>query len=157
MTDVSQRAIRYFEDYVPGLSVDCGSFTVDEAEIIGFASVYDPQPFHVDREQAATGPFGGIIASGWHTTSLMMRQVVEKFISPESSLGAAGIDEIRWPRPVRPGDTLRVTATVLEARRSASKPDRGIIRSKMELTNQHGDLAMSLVAINFARTRPEGG
>ena len=146
--------IRFFEDYVPGLTLDCGVFTLSEADIIAFASQYDPQPFHVDRDAAEKGPFGGIIASGWHTTSLMMRQVVKHFISPESSLGAAGIDEIRWPRPVRPGDTLRVTATVLEARRSQSKPDRGIVRSRMELVNQDGATAMTMTAINFVRTRP---
>ena len=118
---------RYFEDYVPGLTVDCGSFTMNEADIIAFAKEYDPQPFHVDPVAAKDGPYGGLIASGWHTTSMMMRQLVEHFVSPESSLGAAGVDEIRWPRPVRPGDTLHVRATVLDARRSGSKPDRGIV------------------------------
>jgi acyl dehydratase len=151
--DVSGRTVRYFEDYVPGLLVDCGKFTVDEAEIIEFARQYDPQPFHVDPDAAAKGPFGGIIASGWQTTSLMMRNVVEHYISAESSLGAAGIDEIRWPRPVRPGDTLRVSATVLEARRSQSKPDRGIVKSRMELVNSDGETAMTLIAINFVLAR----
>ena len=154
MTDVSERVIRYFEDYVPGLTVDCGSFSLDERQIIAFATEYDPQPFHVDPRAAAEGPFGGIIASGWQTTSMMMRKVVEHFVSPESGLGAAGIDELRWPRPVRPGDTLRVTATVLEARRSASKPDRGIIRSRMELTNAAGEAVMTLTAVNFVLVRP---
>jgi acyl dehydratase len=147
-------AIWYFEDYVPGRTVDCGTFSVDEEQIIAFARDYDPQPFHVDPKAAAEGPYGGIIASGWQTTSLMMRQVVEHFISPQSGLGAAGIDEIRWPRPVRPGDTLRVTATVLEARRSASKPDRGIVRSQMELTNAAGETVMTLSAVNFVLVRP---
>jgi acyl dehydratase len=154
VTDVSERVIRYFEDYVPGLAVDCGSFSLAEDQIIAFARDYDPQPFHVDPEAAAKGPYGGIIASGWQTTSLMMRQVVEHFVSPESGLGAAGIDELRWPRPVRPGDTLRVAATVLEARRSASKPDRGIIRSRMELTNAAGQTVMTLTAVNFVLVRP---
>lgn len=156
MTEVSEREIRYFEDYAPGLTVDCGRFSVDEAEIIAFAAQYDPQPFHVDRDAAKEGPYGGIIASGWHTTSLMMRNVVEHFVSAESGLGAAGIDEIRWPRPVRPGDTLHVRATVLEARRSQSKPDRGIIKSRMELTNQDGETAMTLTATNFVLARPAG-
>jgi acyl dehydratase len=144
---------RYFEDYIPGLVVDCGSFSVSEPEIIAFAKEYDPQPFHVDPVGAADGPYGGLIASGWHTTSLTMRQLVEYFVSPESSLGAAGIDEIRWPRPVRPGDTLHVRGTVLEARRSTSKPDRGIVRSLAEATNQDGELAMRLIAINFVLLR----
>jgi acyl dehydratase len=156
VTDLPERAIWYFEDYVPGRSVDCGSFSVSEAEIVAFAREYDPQPFHTDPVAAAAGPFGGLIASGWQTTSMMMRLLVEHFVSPESGLGAAGVDEIRWPRPVRPGDTLRVRATVLEARRSASKPDRGVVRSLAEVTNQHGEPVMRVTAINFVRTRPSG-
>jgi acyl dehydratase len=144
---------RYFEDYVPGFTVDCGSFAMHEADIIAFAKEYDPQPFHVDPVAAKDGPFGGLIASGWHTTSMMMRQLVEYFVSPESSLGAAGIDEIRWPKPVRPGDTLHVRTTVLEARRSTSKPDRGIVKSRAEVTNQAGDIVMKLTAINFILLR----
>ncbi len=153
MTDQPERAARYFEDYVPGFTRDCGSFTMTEADIIAFAEKYYPQPFHVDPEGAKDGPFGGLIASGWHTTSMMMRRLVEDWISPESSLGAAGIDEIRWPRPVRPGDTLHVRATVLEARRSASKPDQGIIKTRAELTNSSGDLVMTLTAVNFVQAR----
>jgi acyl dehydratase len=154
VNDHPEQATRYFEDYAPGLTVDCGTFSVSEADIIAFAKEYDPQPFHVDPVGAVDGPFGGLIASGWQTTALMMRQVVERFISPESSLGAAGIDEIRWPRPVRPGDTLHVTMTVLEARRSGSKPDRGIVRSRAEVTNQDGAVAMTLTAVNFISARP---
>ena len=157
MNDHPERAPRYFEDYVPGLRVDCGTFSVGEEEIIAFAQEYDAQPFHVDPVAAKDGPYGGLIASGWHTTALMMRHLVEHFVSPESSLGAAGIDEIRWPRPVRPGDTLHVSATVLEARQSNSKPDRGIIRSLAEVTNQDGDLVMKLTAINFVLLRDPVG
>ena len=145
---------RYFEDYVPGLTVECGGFSVNEAEIIAFAKEYDPQPFHVDPVAAKDGPFGGLIASGWHTTSMMMRRLVDNYVSPESSLGAAGVDELRWANPVRPGDTLHIRATVLEARRSGSKPDRGIVRTLMELTNQDGDLVMKVTAINFILLRP---
>jgi acyl dehydratase len=144
---------RYFEEYVPGLSFDCGSFALDQAQIIAFGQEYDPQPFHVDPEAAKDGPFGGIIASGWQTTSMMMRQVVENFLSAESSLGAAGVDEIRWPRPVRPGDTLHVRAVVLEARRSRSKPDRGIVRTMLEVANQDGDIVMTAIATNFVLAR----
>ena len=123
MTD---HGLRYFDDYLPGATYDCGSVSVDQAEIISFAKTFDPQPFHVDRGAAASGPYGGLIASGWHTAALMMRQLVEHYVSAEASLGSPGLDEIRWPYPVRPGDTLRVRATVIEARRSLSKPDRGI-------------------------------
>ena len=144
---------RFFEDYVPGTTVDCGSFSLSEAEIIAFAKEYDPQPFHVDPVAAKDGPFGGLIASGWHTTSMMMRLLVDSYVSPESSLGAAGVDELRWPKPVRPGDTLHVRATVIEARRSSSKPDRGIVKTRMELTNQDGVLVMKATAINFILLR----
>jgi len=156
VTDAPERVIRYFEDYLPGLVVDCGTFSIGEAELIEFAMEYDPQPFHIDPVAAKGSPFGGLIASGWQTTAKMMRLLVEHFVSPESGLGAVGVDEVRWPRPVRPGDTLRVRATVLEARRSNSRPDRGIIRSLAELTNQDGDLAMKLTAINFVLLREPG-
>jgi len=157
VTHLPEGATRYFEDYVPGLTVDCGSFSISEAEIIAFAKEYDPQPFHVDPVAAANGPFGGLIASGWQTTSMMMRLLVEHFVSAETALGAAGVDEIRWPRPVRPGDTLHVRVTVLEARRSNSKPDRGIVRSVAEVTNQDGAAVARLTAINFVRTRDPRG
>ncbi len=153
VNDHPERVTRYFEDYVPGFTMDCGAFTLSEADIIAFACQYDPQPFHVDPVAAKDGPYGGLIASGWHTISATMRQLVEFYVSAESSHGAAGVDEIRWPRPVRPGDTLHVRARVLEARRSASKPDRGIVRGAVELTNQDGDLAMTLTAINFVLLR----
>ncbi len=155
--DLPERATWYFEDYVPGRTVDCGSFSVSEAEVVAFAKEYDPQPFHIDPVSAASGPYGGLIASGWQTTSLTMRLLVEHFISAESGLGAAGVDEIRWPKPVRPGDTLHVRATVLQARPSKSKPDRGIIRSLAEVTNQHGETVMRLTAINFVLTRNAAG
>jgi acyl dehydratase len=154
VNDQPERVTRYYEDYIPGYTVDCGSFSVSEADIIAFAREYDPQPFHVDPEAAAAGPFGGLIASGWQTTALMMRQIVENFISPESSLGAAGVDEIRWPLPVRPGDTLHVRMLVQETRTSSSKPDRGIVRSRAEVTNQEGEIAMTLSAVNFILRRP---
>jgi acyl dehydratase len=142
---------RYFEDYTPGLVIDCGSFSLSETDIIAFAKEYDPQPFHTDP--SFDSPFGGLIASGWHTISLVMRQLVDNFVDGETSLGAAGVDEVRWPRPVRPGDTLRVRATVLECRRSASKPDRGIVRTLIEAFNQDGDQVLRMTAINFIRAR----
>ncbi len=157
MTDLPERTTRDFEAYVPGVTVDCGSFSISEADIIAFAKEYDPQPFHVDPVSAADGPFGGLIASGWQTTSMMMRLLVEHFVSPESGLGAAGVDEIRWPKPVRPGDTLHVRATGLEARRSQSRPDRGIIRSLAEVTNSGGETVLRLTAINFILARDQEG
>lgn len=154
---MNDHGLRYFEDYVLGTTYDCGSFSVDAASIIFFAKGFDPQPFHVDPAAAADGPFGGLIASGWHTAALTMRLLVENYLSTEASLGGAGADELRWPYPVRPGDTLRVRATVVESRRSLSKPDRGIIKTLAETTNSDGRTVMRCTAINFLRVRPAAG
>jgi acyl dehydratase len=151
---VTASGLRYFEDYVPGMTRDCGSVSVDQAEVISFASQFDPQPFHVDPVAAASGPFGGLIASGWHTAGLVMRLIVDHYVAAESSLGSAGLDELRWPHPVRPGDTLRVHVTVMEARKSQSKPDRGIVKTLIEAENQGGQTVMRATAINFIRVRP---
>ena len=156
VTEDSEHPVRYFEEYIPGLTVDCGTFTVTEEEIIAFAKQYDPQPFHVDPAAAAAGPVGGLIASGWQTASLTMRLLVEHFISGETALGAAGVEDISWPRPVRPGDRLHVRATVTGARRSRSKPDRGIVQSMTEITNQDGETVMTMKATNFFLTRDPG-
>jgi acyl dehydratase len=148
-----ERVTRYFEDYVPGAVVDCGSFTLSESEIIAFATLYDPQPFHTDPVAAKNGPFGGLVASGWHTTSMMMRLMVDHFISPESSLGSPGVDKIRWLQPVRPGDTVRVRVTVTAVRRSASKPDRGIVSTHGELVNDGGELVAEVTAATLILLR----
>ena len=149
--------LRYFEDYALGTTYDCGSVSIDQAGIIAFAKEFDPQPFHVDPAAAAAGPFGGLIASGWHTAVLVMRLLVEQYLSEEASLGSAGLDELRWPHPVRPGDTLRARATVIESRRSLSKPDRGIIKTLVEAVNQDGRTVMRATAINFMLVRPPDG
>lgn len=145
---------RWFEDYAQGSAWEFGPLEVDEAEVIDFGRRFDPQPFHVDPVAAATGPYGGLIASGWHTCSLMMRLLAEQYLSPASSLGSPGVDELRWVLPVRPGDELTLKTTVREARRSRSKPDRGLVRTYVELVNQHGDVVLSLLAMNLVRTRP---
>lgn len=145
---------RYFEDYVPGVTYECGSVAVTEAEIIEFARRYDPQDFHVDPAAAADGPFGGLIASGWHTASLMMRLYAGHYLSTVSSLGSPGVDELRWPRPVRPGAVLRLRATVIEARRSRSKPDRGLVRTRVEFAGDDGEVVFSASLLNFILVRP---
>ena len=144
---------RYFEDYVEGTVVDCGTVAVDEAEIVEFGRRFDPQPFHADPAAAAQGPFGGVIASGWHTGSLMMRLFVQRYISSVASLGSPGASELAWPRPVRAGDLLRVQVTVLEARRSRSKPDRGLVQSWIEVFNQHDEAVMTMKVINMLSCR----
>ena len=154
---MDDHGLRYFEDYALGSMYECGTVSIDEASMIAFAKEFDPQSFHVDPVAAAAGPFGGLIASGWHTAALTMRLLVENYLSAEASLGGAGADEIRWPYPVRPGDTLRVRATVVESRRSLSKPDRGIIKTLAETVNQDGRTVMRCTAINFLRVRPAAG
>jgi acyl dehydratase len=144
---------RYFEDYLPGSVSEFGSIALDEAEIIDFAKRFDPQEFHIDPEAAARGPFGGLIASGWHTGALMMRMMVDNYLSKASSLGSPGIDELRWLRPVRPGDTLRLRATVLDTKRSQSKPDRGVVWTLTEVLNQNGEVVMSVKAMTLIRCR----
>jgi acyl dehydratase len=144
----------YFEDYVPGSVREFGPTVVDEAEIVEFARRYDPQPIHTDPEWALSGPFGGLIASGWHTTAIMMRLLVDHYLPSAASLGSPGIDELRWLRPVRPGDELRVRVTVIEARPSRSKPDRGLLRSRIEVLEADGSAVMTLIALNMIRRRP---
>jgi len=150
---VNDLGLSYFEDYVPGATYEVGSVSVDQASIVAFAKEFDPQPFHVDPVAAAAGPYGGLIASGWHTAALVMRVLVRNYLSAESSLGSPGMDEIRWLYPVRPGDTLRVRATVTEARRSLSKPDRGIVKTLIEAVDQDGQTVMRATGINFVRAR----
>jgi acyl dehydratase len=147
---------RYFEDYRPGAVYEYGYITVTEAEILEFARAFDPQPIHTDPGFAAAGPFRGLIASGWHTGGIMMRMFAGHYLSRVASLASPGIDELRWPAPVRPGDSLRLRATVVEARRSRSKPDRGLVRTRAELINQDGQVVLELTAMNILRARNPG-
>jgi acyl dehydratase len=144
---------RCFEDYVPGSVHEFGRIEIDETEIIFFARQFDPQLFHTDPEGAKSTIYGGLIASGWHTASLMMRECVRYYLPRAASLGSPGVDELSWNLPVRPGDTLTVRVTVLEANRSRSKPDRGIVTSLWEVLNQDRKVAMSLKAVNFILCR----
>ena len=148
-------ADRHFEDYAPGAVFEYGEIPVDEAEIVEFARRFDPQYIHIDREQAARGPFGGLIVSGWHTAAMMMRLIVDNFLPKHASRGSPGIDELRWLRPVRPGDTLSVRLSVLEATRSRSKPDRGVVRTLCEVLNQDRAVVMSLKAMNIIACRSD--
>ncbi len=149
----SRSADRYFEDYPTGSVYEFGSIPVEEKEIIDFARRFDPQPFHTDPEAARHSIYGGLIASGWHTAGLMMRLLVEHYLSPASSLGSPGVDELRWLKPVRPGDVLSLRVTVGDATRSRSKPDRGAVRSLTEVRNQRGEVVMIVKATTLMRCR----
>ena len=145
---------RWFEDYEVGGTYQLGSFSLNEAEIIDFARRFDPQPFHIDPEAARASPYGGIIASGWHTGSAVMRLLVDHFISANAGLGSPGLDEIRWLKPLRPDMRLHVRVTILEARRSQSKPDRGFIKHLIEGLDDAGQPVISICGMGMVRVRP---
>lgn len=132
----------YFEDLTPGLTLEFSGPTVTAEEIVDFAKKFDPQPFHVDEEAAKRSMFGRLAASGWHTAALTMRMACDGYLLDSSSMGSPGLDELKWTRPVFAGDTLRLKVTVLDARPSRSKPDRGAVQSRWEVFNQHGELVM---------------
>ena len=147
-------AERSLDDYPVGAVFEFGSVTLSEADIIGFARQYDPQAMHVDPALAAAGSFGQVIASGWQTVAVMMRLIVDHYL-PQNGLASPGIDELRWVRPVRPSDTLRLRITVIEARRSRSKPDRGLVTSFVEVLNQDDAVVLTMRPMNLVRCRPE--
>ncbi len=150
-------ADRWFEDYVPGQVHEFGEMRVDEDEVLAFGRRFDPQPFHTDPEAAEASEYGGLIASGWHTAALMMRMYSDHYLSHVATLVSPGVDDLRWLQPVRPGDVLSLRVTVVEARRSRSRPDRGIVRSAVEVLNQRGEAVLTVSALNFMRCRPTSG
>lgn len=146
---------RWFEDYCPDEIFEFGNVAVSEADIIAFAWQFDPQPFHVNPEAAARSPFGGLIASGWHTCALMMRMMTDHFIPPQASLGSPGLDEIRWTKPVRPGDCLRVRLTVTGCRRSENRTGIGTVDQAVEVLNQRDEVVMTCRGRGVYRCRPD--
>ena len=145
----------YFEDLAVGQTDSFGHRTVDRAEVIEFAARYDPQPFHLDDAAAAATHFGRLSASGWHTCAMAMAMIVENFRDKDlASLGAAGVDELRWFKPVHPGDTLRCETEVLELRPSRSRPEMGSVRNRLTVFNQDDVAVLSLVSIGLMATRP---
>jgi acyl dehydratase len=150
---MSEPPIRYFEDLIVGSVLETASMTVSEQEIIEFATRYDPQYFHIDKAAAEKSMYGGLIASGWHSAAIAMRLMVDTR-AQSAGLGSPGIDELRWIKPVRPGDTLRVRWTLIEARISQTKPDRGLTRSRCELFNQNDEVVMSYIGMGLVKRRP---
>lgn len=143
---------RYFEDFEPGEEFEFGEVHVTEEDIIKFASAYDPQSFHIDPEAAKNSIYGGVIASGWHTGSMLMRCLVDNFVSV-NSMGSPGVENLRWPHPVRGGDILRAKVTITSARRSRSKPDRGILVNRSEMFNQNNVQVIEITASSFIQCR----
>lgn len=147
--------MRYFEDLVVGEKSAFGSYAVTRDEVVEFASRYDPQPFHLSDEAAAKTHFGRLSASGWHTCAMTMSMLVAHFkANPQASLGAAGMDELRWLKPVYPGDTLRCENELLEKRESRSRPEMGSTKSKMTVFNQHDVPVMTFIANGLIARRP---
>jgi acyl dehydratase len=144
---------RYFEDYVTGAVHEFGPIAVEEQEVIDFGKRFVPLSYHTDLELARKSIYGGLIASGWHTAALMMRLYTDHYLSKVANLGSPGGDELKWDKPVFPGDHLSIRVTVLETRRSESKPDRGIIRSFVEVLNQKREAVMSVKMVNFVKSR----
>lgn len=148
-------ALRYFEDFRVGEVIELGSRTVTEVEIIAFASQFDPQYFHTDPVAAARSIWGGLVASGWHTTSLFMRLLVDGHLRGVESIASPGVDEIRWLKPVRPGDRLTGRLTIIETTPSKSGARRGTMRQLGELSNQRAERVMTLRAISIIGARPK--
>ena len=144
----------YFEDFYPGQEIAAGSRTVSEAEILAFAREFDPQPFHVDQDAAAESIFGGVIASGWHTCSIMMRLIVDAMLGCSSSMGSPGLDKVRWHLPVRAGDTLRVSYLTTAVKASTTRPDRGVVWSTWQAYNQHDELVCTIEGMGMFGRRP---
>lgn len=146
--------MQFYEDLVVGTIARFGNYAVTRDEVIDFARKYDPQPFHLDDEAAAATHFGRLAASGWHTAGMMMAMNVAHFTEHQTaSLGSPGIDQLRWLKPVYPGDTLHMESELLEKRRSASKPEMGLTKTKSTVYNQHDEPVMSLIANGMIRVR----
>ena len=146
--------MRYFEDFSEGQVFDLGEDGISEAEILEFARRYDPQSFHIDPEAARGSLYGGLIASGWQTSSIYMGLMVRGLLKDSSSLGSAGIDELRWLKPVRPGDTLRARLTITSVKPSARHPERGTVFTLGELFNQTGERVMFVRSSGMFARRP---
>lgn len=144
-----------YQDVTVGETQTAGSYTVTEDEIVQFAEQYDPQPFHVDREAAEQSPFGTLVASGWHTAAITMRLLVTGVFGPEGSLGSPGVESLRWPNPLLPGETVSIETTVLEKRPLESDPTRGLIKSHTETKTESGTVVLEMDSMGFVRRDPD--
>ncbi len=142
-----------FADFHAGQVIEAGPYVLSEEELVGFARSYDPQWFHTDAEASRESPFGGLIASGWHTCAIAMRLVVEAALAGSESFASPGLEHVRWPNPVRPGDALRLVADVIEVRRSESKPTLGILRWRWRLFNQRELMVLDVEVTSLFRLR----
>ena len=146
----------YWEDFPAGHSMDFGDTPVTREAVLDFARQFDPQPFHVDEEAARDSLFGGLCASGWHTCAMAMRMMCDAYLLDAASLGSPGVDELRWKKPVFPGDTLRMRLEVLDARPMGSRPNVGLTRSRWLVRNQNGETVMTMEGWGMFRRRTPG-
>jgi acyl dehydratase len=154
MSSTPSRTLRYYwEDFPVGSVRDFGAMTVTREASLAFAREFDPQPFHLDDEAAAASLFGKLAASGWHTCAMAMRMMCDDYLLESASLGSPGIDNLRWLKPVFPGDTLRMRLTVLAARPMNSRPGVGLLQSRWEMFNQHGDGVLAMEGWGMFRMR----
>jgi len=156
ISEREQPGVLYLEDHVPDSVYEFGSIVMDEKAMIDFASQYDPQAFHTDPVAAAKSSFGGLVASGWHSVVLATRLLVDHYFSRLANLGSPGIDELRWLKPVRPGDELSVRLTILEVRPSKSKTDRGVVKGLVEVLNQAGEVLTAWKGANIVLRKNAG-
>lgn len=143
-----------FADFHAGQVIEAGPYVLTEAELVQFARAYDPQWFHTDAEAAAQSPFGGLIASGWQTCAIAMRLVVDAVLAGSESFASPGLEQVRWPHPVRPGDILRLVAEVSEVRRSEKRPTLGILRWRWRLFNQREQLVLEVDVTSLFKLKP---
>jgi len=154
---VSEKKFKYwFEDFPVGMAVEMAGPTLTRESILEYARRYDPQPFHVDEAAAKESIYGGLIASGWQTVSLVMRMICDAYLLEAASLGSPGVNEVRWLKPVRPGDTIRLRMRVLESKPSTSKPDRGTVLHCWEVFNQKDELVLTMEGYGMFRRRAAG-
>jgi len=147
----------YWEDFEVGAVREFGRYEVTREAVLEFAARYDPQPFHLDDAAAAKSLFGRLAASGWHTAAMAMRMMCDGYLLDSASLGSPGVEKLTWPAPVYPGDVLSVRNTVLESRPLASRPEVGLVKSRNEVLNQHGQVVLSMEGFGFFRRRQPGG
>lgn len=146
----------YWEDFKPGDTFPMGERAIDRDEVMAFARQFDPQPFHIDEAAAERSIYGGLIASGWHTVAMVMRMMCDSYLNQSASLGSPGVDNVRWLKPVRPGDTIRAQRTVLESRASQSRPEMGLVKTRWEVFNQDGELVMTMEGYGMFQRRSAG-
>ena len=146
--------MKYFEDVQVGETMRFGRYEVTREEIVEYARQFDPQPFHLDEEAARASMFGGLIASGWHTGAMFIRMVCDGMVPTAATSGSMGFDDLKWLKPVRPGDVLSVDSVVREKIESHSRPDRGTVKIESRVSNQRGEVVMSLVSLVIYLRRP---